>query len=88
MKANAERWQEKLNSEPSLKIKNVVPCSIAAKGNQHDNNPYAKGIFVFIQKVYDNNIVFLSVTMATTDPLLNTLWIPRQVEIDNQRAKL
>ena len=41
-----------------------------------------------IDEVDHHDIVFLSVAMATTDALFDALRIPREVEVNDQRAEL
>gem|GEM_PF-2460551 len=41
-----------------------------------------------VHEVDHHHIVLLPVTVAATDALFDTLWIPRQVVIDDQRAEL
>ena len=42
----------------------------------------------FVKEINDNDIVFLAVTVATSDALLDTLRIPREIVVDDQRAEL
>ncbi len=42
------------------------------------------GLVVAIQEIDDHHIMLLPVAMATADPLLNTLRIPRQIVVDHQ----
>ena len=46
------------------------------------------GCVLSVQEIDNNNIVFLPVSMAASDALLNALRIPRKVIVDNQAAKL
>jgi hypothetical protein len=41
-----------------------------------------------VEKVDDHHIMQLTIAVATADPLLNPLGIPRQVVVDDQRTKL
>jgi hypothetical protein len=41
-----------------------------------------------IQKIHDNNIVLLAVSMASSNPLFNSLGVPREVVVDNKGAEL
>ena len=50
-------------------------------------NPFVRFVFV-VQEIHNNNIVFLPISMATPDSLFDTLRIPRQVVIDDERAEL
>jgi hypothetical protein len=42
----------------------------------------------FVQEVDYNHVMFLAVTMAATDALLDALGIPWQIVVDHQRAEL
>ena len=46
------------------------------------------GLIPFVQKVDHDNVVLLAVAVAAADSLLNTLRVPRQVVVHDQRAKL
>jgi hypothetical protein len=46
------------------------------------------GFVAAIQKIHHDDIVFLTIPMAPTNPLFDTLWIPRQIEVHHQRAEL
>ena len=41
-----------------------------------------------IEEVHDNDVVLLSITMATANPLFYALWVPWQVVVHNKRTKL
>ena len=43
---------------------------------------------IFRQKVDDRNLVLLAVPMTPADALLDALWIPRQIVIDERVAEL
>ena len=46
------------------------------------------GLVTLVQEVDDHHVVLLAVTMASADALLDPLWIPWQVVVDDQRAEL
>ena len=46
------------------------------------------GLVVPVEEVDDHYIVLLTVAVAATDPLLDPLRVPGQVEVDDQRAEL
>ena len=50
-------------------------------------NPHIGGIGA-IKEVDDDDVILLAVTMAAADALLDALRVPRQVVIDDHRAKL
>ena len=46
------------------------------------------GIVAGVQEIDHNHIIFLTITMAAANALLDTLRVPRKVIIDDQRAEL
>ena len=46
------------------------------------------GGIILVQKVYDNDIMFLAIAMATANTLFNALGIPWKVVVDDHGAKL
>ena len=46
------------------------------------------GGIVLVQEVHNNNIMFLAVTVATTNSLFNALWIPRKVIVNDHGTEL
>src|SRR5258708_7895987 len=41
-----------------------------------------------IEEIDNNDVVLLAIAMATANALLDTLWVPRQIVINNERTKL
>jgi hypothetical protein len=48
----------------------------------------AVGLVAAVQEVHDHDVVFLPVTVASPDPLLDPLRVPREVIVHNERAEL
>ena len=48
---------------------------------------FVSGVFL-IQEINDNDIIFLPISVATSNTLLNTLRIPRQIVVDHKAAEL
>ena len=46
------------------------------------------GLVALVEEIDDNHVVFLAVTVAAADALLDALRVPRQVEIDDEGAEL
>src|SRR6266571_2821080 len=45
------------------------------------------GVFA-VEEVYHHYVMFLSVPVTAADALLDALWIPRQIVVNNERAEL